>query len=792
MTNRFVAPRRVDSFEDARKTFQLVQEQLDTDRLNARPDLVTKNTTLVSGEFVRISPRQGATLVAKLPKASADNFGQSITISLERPRGTLKIAAQKPDKVAGLFSASFTLAGVITLYSNGVDGWQLTNQIATNSPGGSVFANANNVTWGSSSTTSGPVTVTASAPIKVSAGGSSVLRTDYTWSNSNSISFGVSSNGVVTASYAYMPSAFFDLTISGALGVALLPAGIKMFDTIAYTLTADAVLGGYLMSDGTEPPDGFVLFVCLRDLSGGSAPGWSLTVLDNNGMPSGTPGIGFFRTPGQIQGTVPGPSYVMRSEEEGIIITYKRGASQRWSIVGGTAAQRITGPIEVIAGNGGIRTASFATNAVSNGLTVTGSSRIDWLGNAFSAGTAAATRGTGTWVFSNSNNVSFGRTGSTITASATFASPLMVSEIGANSVSGVTRLALGNALVMSTAASAGTISVDRPALSILALAASGVTASTGTVQWTNNALVTGAASLESVQNVVFALTGQTMGATAVFAVQDGTNSTATVGEDRVSKVFFANGTNITWGGGTATDTNGRFRLVSASVANPALAVYANFKGFGGGAENVSMANSFGASNLFLAPFQGGEPFPGPMTANTFEMLFRGHSHTSTQSTQAYGITVRGGVYTLVNSTQLGLVNSFSMGTNVAAENSSTRNDNAHGLRWLSVGTANWSSSPAFSQGVQYWFGMHVSTSGVDNLSRWLANGIRVVDNFKGQFGVANSAIIVSAIGPFWGIVSSNAPPTNISTGMLLSNGQAASSWFGCVHGFQMRQGVENA
>lgn len=135
MASRFVAPKRLETLEDVRKALQLVQEQFDANGISrARGQLVTKSTTLASGEFVRISPRQGQTLVAKLPKATADNIGLQIVVSLERPNGTLKIAAQKPDTVAGLSTASFTVAGLILLRSNGTDQWVLFNQLPTNSP----------------------------------------------------------------------------------------------------------------------------------------------------------------------------------------------------------------------------------------------------------------------------------------------------------------------------------------------------------------------------------------------------------------------------------------------------------------------------------------------------------------------------------------------------------------------------------------------------------------------------------------------------------------------------------
>lgn len=140
MASRFVAPKRLESMEDVRKAFQLIQEQLDSNGISrARGQLVTTDTTLAAGEYVRISPRQGATLFAKLPKATAENIGAQIAVSVERPNGTLRIAAQKPDTVAGLATAVFTTAGLVILQSNGTDQWSLINQLPANSPSAPVL-----------------------------------------------------------------------------------------------------------------------------------------------------------------------------------------------------------------------------------------------------------------------------------------------------------------------------------------------------------------------------------------------------------------------------------------------------------------------------------------------------------------------------------------------------------------------------------------------------------------------------------------------------------------------------
>lgn len=151
---------------------------------------------------------------------------------------------------------------------------------------------------------------------------------------------------------SYLPT-FYDNTVSGTLNPFLLPSTIRDGDILTFVLTADTTLTAIAMSDGSAPPNGFRLNINLRDQSGGAAPGWSLTIPDD---PTGATGGLGFRTPGQVQGTTPGPSYVMRSEEEGASLQY----ANIWRVIAGTAAQAITGAVTVAAGNGSTRTSSYS------------------------------------------------------------------------------------------------------------------------------------------------------------------------------------------------------------------------------------------------------------------------------------------------------------------------------------------------------------------------------------------------------------------------------------------------
>lgn len=145
MARRFVAPKRLESLEQVQRALQRVQEQLDALNPPKRGGLITSDVTLRAGEFVRISPRSG-TVFAKLPKASAENYGLTVTISLERPAGTLRIAAEHPDTVNGVAATNFSDPTLITLQSNGVDSWVSVAALPSTAPGAGwpgVLANDN-------------------------------------------------------------------------------------------------------------------------------------------------------------------------------------------------------------------------------------------------------------------------------------------------------------------------------------------------------------------------------------------------------------------------------------------------------------------------------------------------------------------------------------------------------------------------------------------------------------------------------------------------------------------------
>jgi hypothetical protein len=158
---------------------------------------------------------------------------------------------------------------------------------------------------------------------------------------------------------AELLSAQYDDTVSGTLDPYLLPPGFKSGDSLVWVITADTTVNRIRMNDGSIPVDGMMLNLSLRDQSGGVTPGWILRLVDTGAVTSN----GSIRTPGQVQGTSPGPDYIMQSEEEGCILIMRQG---NWRLLSGTAAQAVTGDVTIPAGNGSTRTATIAAGAVTN------------------------------------------------------------------------------------------------------------------------------------------------------------------------------------------------------------------------------------------------------------------------------------------------------------------------------------------------------------------------------------------------------------------------------------------
>lgn len=133
--SRFQAPRVVSDFETVQRALREVQEALDSATTSrARLTLYTADFPLVAGSFHRASAN--GTIQARLPAASGENLADPIYLSLEGMNGTVEVWAAPGQTVNGGPTASFTVDGIIALWSNGVNAWSGIAQVPAESPAG--------------------------------------------------------------------------------------------------------------------------------------------------------------------------------------------------------------------------------------------------------------------------------------------------------------------------------------------------------------------------------------------------------------------------------------------------------------------------------------------------------------------------------------------------------------------------------------------------------------------------------------------------------------------------------
>lgn len=146
--SKFQAPRSVESFADVQRALRSVQESLEAvSRSTFQLDLKTHDFTPLSPSFQRASPPAGG-MRTTMPKASEQNAGDVVVISVESPTGLLTIFAAPGDKINGSTSNVFSVAGIIELFSNGVNAWNSAAQLAgtAGAPGATGGTGASGVT----------------------------------------------------------------------------------------------------------------------------------------------------------------------------------------------------------------------------------------------------------------------------------------------------------------------------------------------------------------------------------------------------------------------------------------------------------------------------------------------------------------------------------------------------------------------------------------------------------------------------------------------------------------------
>lgn len=589
--------------------------------------------------------------------------GVSFTLSTAASAATLlaSVAAQTSLSFSNTNGVSFGIAGSTLTASANDQSIGLVSHVGGNSVSAVTrlaFSNASNVTW-SLSTAAGGATVIASVaaaaaganPLQLTNSASSVSATQLLFSDANGFSWLLS-----TAASA--------ATLSGSF------AAIKSISAGAGNITNGA-----------------------------------LAFADNAGAAWGIAGSTITLRP-----------FVMASDSVSSVM-YSRlvlANSNNVSLGISTAAS-----IATLTASFALRASAGASSADVSNLVFTNTNNVGFALSTNAAGatvraaasiniSAGANTGAQSVLsFADGSGVSFGLNLSTITASV---APQIgvVSHIGGNVVSSVTRLAFSNAsnvtFSLSTAANAATVlaSVAAGAAGGVALAdVYGNTVTGGTVVLSVGANSTisnlwSAGTLSN--NVNFGFNGSSITAQALIRVSDDSNGSG----NAATRINFLNANGISWGMSTAQSAAGdRMVNITASQFVPSLLAYQNWVGNDAGAFAGFAANNGTQSSVWFGPLhQQGLPMPGNITANTLGFMISNAGAVSSNST--WGLTIRLGLYTLVNSTQLSLVNSVLHTQSATTQGTAQRNAEQTGRRFVSIHSSQWSAQPVLSYGVHYW------------------------------------------------------------------------------------------
>jgi hypothetical protein len=318
------------------------------------------------------------------------------------------------------------------------------------------------------------------------------------------------------------------------------------------------------------------------------------------------------------------------------------------------------------------------------------------------------------FVFSNSNGVSFGLNGSTITASAA-----------------------GGGVGGSINVSAGTTSNNVTAL-----------------------------TFSNSNNVSFGLNGSTLTGSYALNVSAGTTSsnvTAVTLSNSYNVSFGFDGTNVTASANLSNDWFDNIALVQPNAT-------------GSGAMGAISNFTASASSLFVAPLHGyGHLFPFDITAGT--CFFPDVSVSGSTATMSIAFTSvwRLGIYTL-NASTLSLLNSASVSFGFAGAATNNSTGFAGGLRYASFPAANWSSSPVFRFGSRYWLAWFWSSAGALNQTGSMAGAFMFSTGQRsGLLGVSNLTATSNGAAPFYGIYTAQtaAMPASIGSNQLQKTASVA-------------------
>lgn len=581
-------------------------------------------------------------------------------------------------------------------------------------PGATVFSNSNNISFGLNGST---VTASANPGVSaISAGTTSVAAGNVVLSNSNGVSFGLNGS-TVTASYNSTSAVGQGTTFAGtnvSASMTLNTAGVNL----ALSAAAGGGGGVALSAAGSSQNAGTVVFSNSNGVSfgmngstvtGSVAAQSSLSFSNLNGVTFGiagstltasvaaggdSPNISAGTTSGNLGSIVFSNSNGVSFGLNGSTITASAsgaGASASVFALGNTTAQSSSNTVALSALNfsfSGVVSGGMSGNT----LVISSPGTTNFANLSVSAGTTSGSLGS--LVFSNSNGVSFGLNGSTITASAAAGGGAALSAAGSSQNAGTVVFSNSNGVSFGMNGSTITASAALQSNQTLGLYALGNTT----------------------QNSSTTLDARTLSFNALGAMTMGyTNGSIQVSAPATSSISGTGQVSVAVNGST----------ISIGAPNYGTLSYWD--------NDVSQA-SVSATQLGLGSiYIQGMALPANLSMSALRQFVSGSFSSSSNSSYAGTVSLQAGIYTRNGST-LSLASS---GSQSYAFTNTSNNSTASlsGLRDMTV-PLNASLTPG-----NYWLALWSSTASANANWYTLSNVFQSVAaiGYSGRFGAASNA-----------------------------------------------------
>lgn len=288
-------------------------------------------------------------------------------------------------------------------------------------------------------------------------------------------------------------------------------------------------------------------------------------------------------------------------------------------------------------------------------------------------------------------------------------------------------------------------------------ASAGSAISSGTVVWSG------------INGVSISQDAQTMSISGLnaFGVSNIGNTVGNTGVQTGTLVFSGQG-NITLSQVTGAGGVHTLGISAGGAVAPTLDYYLNKPGAGAASVNQAFSNA----TMAIFPLNGGEVFPGNITANTIQLMLSGNvtaTASSSSNTQSYSI----GFYTM-NASTLSLAFSASSSFAVGAATSNSALSN--GPRFLTFHSSQFNVQPTFSQ-ASYWVAVWQRSSNFAAQASWMGHRMGTSNQISGTWGVSAATANSFKWFPYWGHYGtsfSTAMPASITKAQIVG----ASAWAG--------------